>query len=145
LIYRNFFSIKYDDNARPSNTGCADKVAPVIPKANSFSNLMEVITMKKQALLAITIAITGMSPAIQAGDAAAGKTKSAACAGCHGANGIAGNKNYPNLAGQNEGYLIKATKDYRDGNRKDPMMASFVKGLSDADIANLSTYYSSLK
>ena len=101
--------------------------------------------MKKQALLAITLAITGMSPALQAGDASAGKTKSAACAGCHGANGMAGNKNYPNLAGQNEGYLIKATKDYRDGNRKDPMMASFVKGLSDADIANLSAYYSSLK
>ena len=101
--------------------------------------------MKKTTLLAAAIVVMGMATAAQAGDAAAGKAKSAACAGCHGANGMAGNKNYPNLAGQNEGYLIKATKDYRDGNRKDPMMASFVKGLSDADIANLSAYYSSLK
>ena len=73
--------------------------------------------MKKTTLLAAAIVVMGMATAAQAGDAAAGKAKSAACAGCHGANGIAGNKNYPNLAGQNEGYLIKATKDYRDGKR----------------------------
>lgn len=95
--------------------------------------------------LAVTAAILSLSITAQAGDAAAGKTKSANCAGCHGMNGKSNNPNYPNLAGQKENYLIKATKDYRDGNRKDAMMSSMVTGLSDADIADLAAYYSSVK
>ena len=51
----------------------------------------------------------------------------------------------PNLAGQQDAYLAKATKDYRDGKRKDPMMESLVKGLSNADIDDLAAFYSGLK
>jgi cytochrome c553 len=82
---------------------------------------------------------------LAAGDAAAGKAKSATCAGCHGAAGISGNDLWPNLAGQKEGYLAKAMKDYRDGKRNDPMMSSMAKPLSDQDIADLAAYYASLK
>lgn len=79
------------------------------------------------------------------GDAAAGKAKSEDCVGCHGLNGRSNNPNYPNLAGQKENYLIKATKDYRDGKRNDAIMGTIVKGLSDADIANLAAFYASVK
>ena len=81
----------------------------------------------------------------QAGDAAAGKTKSANCAGCHGMNGKSTNPNNPNLAGQKEAYLVKATTAYRDGVRKDPMMSSMAAGLSDADIADLAAFFASVK
>lgn len=101
--------------------------------------------MKTMIKLTITASILMLSMNIHAGDAAAGKAKSANCAGCHGMNGKSNNPNYPNLAGQKKNYLIKATKDYRDGNRKDPMMGSMVTGLSDADIDDLATFYSSVK
>ena len=78
-------------------------------------------------------------------DIASGKTKAASCAGCHGPNGVSTNPSYPSLAGQKEQYLVKSTKDYRDGKRKDAMMEGFVKGMSDADIDNISAYYASLK
>jgi cytochrome c553 len=34
---------------------------------------------------------------------------------------------------------------YRDGRRKNAMMSAMAKNLTDADIANLAAYYSSLK
>ena len=40
--------------------------------------------------------------------------------------------------------MIKQMKDFRDGERKDPVMAPMAAGLSDDDIANLSAYYSGL-
>jgi cytochrome c553 len=80
-----------------------------------------------------------------AGDIAAGKTKAASCAGCHGSDGISANPLWPNLAGQKAPYLVKQLKAFRDGGRQDPMMSAMAIPLSDADIENLAAYYSSLK
>ena len=80
------------------------------------------------------------SPAM-AGDIEAGKAKAAICAGCHGATGTSINPMWPDLAGQHEQYLDRQIKAFRDGTRKDPMMAPMVVSLSDADIANLAAYY----
>ncbi|MBN7820806.1 c-type cytochrome [Bowmanella yangjiangensis] len=96
--------------------------------------------MKK---LAVLIAMCMAMPAV-AGDIAAGKAKSATCAACHGANGISQIPMYPNLAGQKEQYLALQMKAFRDGERKNMVMAPMAKPLSDEDIANLSAYYASL-
>lgn len=101
--------------------------------------------MKKLIYIGILAAMMGNYTTVLAADAAAGKAKSSTCAGCHGLNGVSNNPQYPNLAGQKEVYLIKSIKDYRDGRRKDPMMSSMAAGLSDADIANLAAFYSSIK
>ena len=82
---------------------------------------------------------------VLAGDAAAGKDKSAACTGCHGINGISNNPMWPNLAGQQEGYLVKQLHAFRDGVRDDPLMTPMSKTLSDSDIDNLAAYYSNLQ
>lgn len=79
-----------------------------------------------------------------AGDAAAGKAKSVTCMACHGAEGISNNDIWPNLAGQKYGYLVKQIKAFRDGDRKDPMMAPMVAPLSDEDVKNLAAFFSSL-
>jgi len=79
------------------------------------------------------------------GDTATGKTKSASCQGCHGANGISTNPKIPNLAGQKYEYLITSMKDFKMDKRKDPMMVMAAKALSDADIADLAAYYSGIK
>jgi cytochrome c553 len=93
-------------------------------------------------LLAVTLTLP--LAAFAAGDAAAGKTKSASCAACHGANGKSPNDLWPNLAGQKAGYLAKQLKDLRDGRRTDPMMSAMAKPLSDQDIADLAAFYASL-
>ena len=97
-----------------------------------------VTTMASLLLVTANISMAG-------GDAAAGKAKSATCAGCHGAAGISANPLWPNLAGQKDAYLVKQMKAFRDGKRSDPMMSPMAKPLSDADIDNLAAYYSSLK
>jgi len=80
-----------------------------------------------------------------AGSADAGKQKSSACTSCHGFNGKSTNPNNPNLAGQKKNYLAKALKDYRDKKREDAMMNSLTASLSDADIDDLATFFSSVK
>ncbi len=94
--------------------------------------------------LAGLLLVTG-NISMAAGDAAAGKAKSVTCAGCHGAAGVSANPLWPNLAGQQDAYMVKQMKAFRDGGREDPMMSPMAKPLSDADIDNLAAYYSSLK
>lgn len=77
-----------------------------------------------------------------AGDVEAGKTLAKNCAACHGETGVGTNPAWPNFAGQKAEYLVNVLKAFRGGLRKDPTMAGVVRGLSDADIANLAAYYS---
>jgi len=54
---------------------------------------------------------------------------------------------YPNLAGQNEKYIVLALNAYRGGKRvggQAAIMQGMSAGLSDNDVANLAAYYSSL-
>lgn len=113
-------------------------------------DLIEILIIKQdQAMKKLTLAITAtaalMASSAFAGDVAAGKAKSMMCAACHGAEGVSAVPMYPNLAGQKEAYLVKQLKDFKSGARKDPVMAPMAMGLTDADIANLSAYYASLK
>ncbi|MDG1732531.1 MAG: cytochrome c [Thalassotalea sp.] len=98
----------------------------------------------KKLTLALAASVVMAAPAFAA-DVEAGKAKSAMCAACHGATGVSAVPMYPNLAGQKEVYLAKQLKDFKAGTRKDPVMGAMAMPLSDADIANLSAYYASIK
>ena len=101
--------------------------------------------MKLNRVISASLAIAGSTMIFStAALAEAGKAKSATCVACHGAAGVSTNPMWPNLAGQQEMYLAKQLKDFRDGKRSDPVMAPMAKPLSDEDIANLAAYYSSL-
>jgi cytochrome c553 len=67
------------------------------------------------------------------------------CASCHLAT-YTGQNQMPRLAGQREDYLLKAMKDYRDGNRSgfDGTMTEVLRGLPDRDLAALAHYLSQL-
>jgi cytochrome c553 len=81
-----------------------------------------------------------------ANDVAEGRAKAdAACSLCHGANGIAGMPSAPNLAGQQAIYLSEQLKNYRSGKRHHEVMGVIAKSLTDAEIANLSAWYSAIK
>jgi len=99
---------------------------------------------KVRSLLLLVVISSLPLVSYAAGDAAAGKTKAALCAACHGAEGISPNDLWPNLAGQKQGYLIKQIKAFKDGSRKDPMMSPMVGTLSDDDVANVAAYFSGL-
>lgn len=101
------------------------------------------MNFKAQALTLVA-GLAAAFPAM-AGDAAAGKAKSAICIACHGSEGVSLNPLWPNLAGQKEQYLAKQLKDYRDGRRNDPLMTPMAKPLSDGDIADLAAYYACLE
>lgn len=101
--------------------------------------------MNKVMVAAVAGVLIGLSStAMAAGDAAAGKTKSLSCGGCHGPAGISPNPAWPNLAKQNAAYMVKQLKDFRAGTRLDPMMQGMAAPLSDADIDDLAAYYASL-
>ena len=70
------------------------------------------------------------------------------CSSCHGADGahptpLPGNPP-PIIAGQYQDYLVQALMEYRDGQRKNVIMAPQAKALSDAQIRALAAYISSL-
>jgi cytochrome c553 len=75
------------------------------------------------------------------GDAAAGKAKGVACQACHVAD--TGGVDAPHLAGQRATYLVKQLKAFKAGDRKNPVMSAITSVLSDADIDNLATFWSS--
>jgi cytochrome c553 len=101
-----------------------------------------------------TIMIAGLSavlsllaaPLHAEGDAAAGKNKTAMCAGCHGIAGFhtAYPETYhvPKLGGQNAGYIVNALKAYKAGDRQHPSMRAIAASLSEQDMADLAAYYS---
>ena len=95
----------------------------------------------KSVFYALLTSLLFASTTVMAADAEAGKVKSAVCAACHGPAGVSANPLWPNLAGQKEQYLVKQIKAFRDGDRKDLMMAPMVAGLSDDDVANLAAFY----
>lgn len=99
--------------------------------------------MRSAAVLAAFFLLAPANPAFAA-DPAAGQAKSAACAACHGRNGIGTAPNFPNLAGQKSQYLTQQMKLFRSGERKSEQMNIVAKPLSDQDIENLSAYYESL-
>ncbi|MDX1453134.1 MAG: cytochrome c, partial [Oleiphilaceae bacterium] len=99
--------------------------------------------MKTLSAVAAVLAALAAMP-VSAGDAAAGKAKAAVCGACHGQNGMATINAYPNLAGQNEQYLVSAMKAYKSKQRNGGMaavMQAQMANLSDEDIANLAAYY----
>jgi cytochrome c553 len=78
-----------------------------------------------------------------AGDPAAGKTKSAACAACHGADGNSLNPEWPKLAGQHETYLVKQLFYFTDGERDNATMKPMAAGLTEQDMEDIAAYYAS--
>ena len=102
------------------------------------------------ALLTVAIPVVALmvyaTAASGAGSKDAGKEAATRhnCAACHGVNGISINPLWPSLAGQQEAYLAKQIKEFRDGVRVEATMQPFVANLTDQDVDDLAAYYASL-
>jgi cytochrome c553 len=81
------------------------------------------------------------------GDVKAGaqKIRTLQCQSCHGKDGISKLPGAPNLAGQAQDYMIAAIGAYRSGERKNDIMNTIAQSLKDADIADVTAYYSAIE
>lgn len=102
---------------------------------------MSVMT-RSAMMTAVALALLA-SAAAYAGDAARGKEKAAVCAACHGPDGNSPTPEFPRIGGQHEDYLMRSLLDYKNGTRKNPIMAAQVENLSKEDLADLAAWYAS--
>lgn len=105
--------------------------------------MLVLVTMKnvmKPALWALG-ALAVCSTALAEGDAAAGESKAAPCAACHGADGNSPAAIYPSLAGLGGKYLLKQMQEINTGDREVPEMAGQLDSLSEQDLEDIAAYY----
>ncbi len=104
--------------------------------------------MKAKTVYAAVAALALMTGIVEAAE------KSAAidlirreCSTCHGARGISVSPMFPNLAGQQAGYLEAQLKAFRDRSRADPHAQAFMWGmaaqLTDGVIADMAAFFAS--
>jgi cytochrome c553 len=95
--------------------------------------------------LILSIIGAGVGLAVAAGPTHAAddiEAKAQVCGVCHGQNGVPIDpKTIPIIWGQQESYLVKQLRDYRNGERENAMMAPIAKGLAQDDIRKISAYF----
>ncbi len=93
----------------------------------------------------VTLLMLGMSVHAYAGNPQAGEEKSAACQGCHGADGNSPAGMWPSLAGQKPQYVVQQLKDFQSGARKNETMEPMVIGLTNEDMEDIAAYFAKQK
>ncbi|MDE2091947.1 MAG: cytochrome c4 [Gammaproteobacteria bacterium] len=102
--------------------------------------------MNKFLMMAAAVGIFALVGNVYAdGNVSAGQAKAAVCAACHGADGNSLCPQFPKLAGQNSGYILKELQRFKSGYRKNIIMAGMAAGLSEPDMQNLAAWFSSQK
>lgn len=95
---------------------------------------------------AVSSATAEQAPA--AGDVARGRELTYTCQGCHGVPGYENaypTYRVPMIGGQSETYLVNALTAYRNGEREHPTMQAQAESFSEADIADIAAFLSSLQ
>ena len=100
--------------------------------------------------LAIALAL-GLTPILASADEAAierGRALAETCLGCHGVpsyTNVYPSYRVPKLGGQHAEYIVAALKAYQSGERAHSTMQAHSVRLSEGQIQDIATYFSSLK
>lgn len=78
----------------------------------------------------------------QTADALYLRSLAASCAQCHGTDGQGGGPATPRLAGRSRDELVSAMDAYRAGTRAGTVMPQIARGYTEAQLAQLATYFS---
>jgi cytochrome c553 len=91
--------------------------------------------------ISLAVAVAVLAPAANAQSI---EEKAQICAACHGDNGVPTEQAVPVpvIWGQNLGYLFFQLRDFKSGERKDPVMSPIVEGLAREDLMALAQYFS---
>jgi cytochrome c553 len=102
--------------------------------------------MKNWLAISITLLVSaGALQAHAAGDPVAGKAEAAQCAACHGADGNSVAPEFPNLAGQHAGYLVKQLSYFEKGERENVTMKPMASVLDEQGREDVAAYFASQK
>ena len=107
-------------------------------------NAAEVTAAPEQAAAEVAALADDSGPATP-GDAAAGQSKAAVCAACHGMDGNSADPQYPKLAGQHERYTARHLALYKSGERANAIMLGFAAGLNPQDMRDIGAYFATQK
>lgn len=77
-------------------------------------------------------------------DAVRGEMLSLSCASCHGTDGKS-TAITPTIAGMGKAVMYKTLLDYKYGRKTGTMMQKHVKGFTDAELEQVSYYFSKVK
>ena len=101
--------------------------------------------MKRMQVLTVILGVI-LSAGSQAASPYVGQVKAGeVCAQCHGLKMPAAGSPFPALAGRDANYLKTALKQYRDKTRINEIMNNVAGSLTDNDINDIISYYSSVK
>ena len=99
-------------------------------------------------LCAFALAL-GLTATVQAQPAAQqlhNRATAAMCANCHGTDGrTTEGSAIPSLVGMPKDYMVLQLKAFKDGTRPATVMHQITKGLTDAQINTISSYYAATK
>jgi cytochrome c553 len=113
--------------------------------------------MKISLTLAAMLSIAAMAsigvalalPARAAGNAETAKGKVSMCIGCHGIpqyhTAYPEVYHVPKIAGQSAEYIVRALQAYKNGGRNHPSMVGIARGLTEADMVELASYYGKVR
>lgn len=114
-----------------------------------FAHAQDGVATETDAEAAVSPSAAEPAPqAPRAGDAARGRQLAYTCVGCHGVPGYENaypTYRVPRLGGQSEVYLVNALTAYRNGDRPHPTMQAQAESFSEADIADLAAFLSSVQ
>jgi cytochrome c553 len=87
------------------------------------------------------LVLAAMAAPASAAEAIAEKLQ--VCGSCHGENGVPINATTPIIWGQQEYFLVKQLHDYKSGDRENPIMATFARTLTQAELRPAAAYLAS--
>lgn len=93
-------------------------------------------------IAAFAFALLAVAPGMAAPAGTA--TALPACVPCHGMDGIGRDVEIPNLAGQNEAYLLNQLRAFRQGRRAHKEMLYMSRNMTDEDMKALAAYFAAL-
>ena len=106
---------------------------------------MKTTSLSCVRLLATTALVLGVSAAAHAQDKATAlhnRATAAMCANCHGTDGrTTEGSAIPSLVGMPKDYMVLQLKAFKEGARPATVMHQITKGLTDAQINTISSYY----
>ena len=94
-------------------------------------------TLASGAVFALSALAQGVDPNL-------GRNLAAACANCHGTNGVS-QQGMPNLAGHQRAYLVQQMQDFKTGKRPATVMHQIARGYTDGQIEAIAAYFSAQK
>jgi cytochrome c553 len=104
------------------------------------------LTMRVAAMSFAALGLSQSALAQNSAEQLHNRATAAMCANCHGTDGrTVDGSAIPSLVGMPKDYMILQLKAFKEGTRPATVMHQITKGLTDAQVNTIATYYSNTK